>query len=761
MGFLGRLVVSALFLAGWNTGFAITFTPAPAGPYRVQGNRILDSRGRPYLVRGTSLPELTPETPGTGFGPFSPSALVTLRTRANMNAVRLPLNAGEYLANAPYRAWARQVVERANRFELLAILEAPAGTADFWTQCATDFRANPNVFFAALRGSAVAAIRAAGARQPIVIAADQIVSDSNLVYELRATYAEKQQFHPPPGRGPLLANGLDPELDRSSAECAAFPHDPAEATRLLEENLNYFDQHAISWTISTLRPGRLVSDYRSLTWTKLDDGWTCGVSPAQDGIALVLLSHLWQADPHGLFVVNQTTGGFVLARGSNATAYGPIMADRELQGTGPPWPTALGNISVRVTDTRGAARLAPLLYTGGGWAFTTFIVPEESATGPAEVAIVRSDGSVSATKVLIADVASGFWTAAQDGRGPVIGQVRQQPANGQPREFPAWECAGYDCRTVPIPLAKGTSTTVRLEGTGIHHLPPHADIRVTVDNVQAPVLSYGSLAMIGRDQVTIRLPDSLTGRGERDIILWVNGRFSNVARIHCGSDGAAAYRIAAPRGYPEPPIPAGNPLTEAKVKLGHYLFYDKRMSLNGTTSCATCHRQELAFTDGRARAVGATGQLHPRSAMSLVDLVYNKAFNWSDPTVHSLEEQALKPMYSTDPIELGLNAVEAGVPATHPHRSGVPLPLPPGLPRRARSAHRGPHRQGDRGLRAHHRDAGCGLRPVPLQSPGQRHLGVRQARRDPLLPRRRAAVLPLPWRVHLQRPGGTTQQRSL
>jgi len=62
----------------------------------------------------------------------------------------------------------------------------------------------------------------------------------------------------------------------------------------------------------------------------------------------------------------------------------------------------------------------------------------------------------------------------------------------------------------------------------------------------------------------------------------------------------------------------------------------------------------MAFTDGRARAVGATGQLHPRSSMSLVNVAYNNAFNWSDPSVHSLEEQALKPMFSTNPVELGV-----------------------------------------------------------------------------------------------------------
>jgi cytochrome c peroxidase len=92
--------------------------------------------------------------------------------------------------------------------------------------------------------------------------------------------------------------------------------------------------------------------------------------------------------------------------------------------------------------------------------------------------------------------------------------------------------------------------------------------------------------------------------------------------------------------------------------LGRYLFYDRRMSVNGSTSCATCHRQELAFTDGRARAQGATGEAHPRSSMSLVNLAASRVFTWNAPGIRSLEEQALKPMFSTSPIELGLGSIK-------------------------------------------------------------------------------------------------------
>jgi cytochrome c peroxidase len=69
--------------------------------------------------------------------------------------------------------------------------------------------------------------------------------------------------------------------------------------------------------------------------------------------------------------------------------------------------------------------------------------------------------------------------------------------------------------------------------------------------------------------------------------------------------------------FPHPVIPVDNPMSDVKVELGRHLFYDTRMSVNGKQSCATCHRQEFAFTDGRAQAQGATGQLHPRDKVAM------------------------------------------------------------------------------------------------------------------------------------------------
>ncbi len=96
----------------------------------------------------------------------------------------------------------------------------------------------------------------------------------------------------------------------------------------------------------------------------------------------------------------------------------------------------------------------------------------------------------------------------------------------------------------------------------------------------------------------------------------------------------------------------------AKVELGRYLFYDQRMSVNGQASCGSCHQQDLAFTDGRAHAKGTTGALHPRSSMSLINVAYAPLLTWANPTLASLEEQALIPMLGTDPIEVGLQGRE-------------------------------------------------------------------------------------------------------
>ena len=117
-----------------------------------------------------------------------------------------------------------------------------------------------------------------------------------------------------------------------------------------------------------------------------------------------------------------------------------------------------------------------------------------------------------------------------------------------------------------------------------------------------------------------------------------------------------AWRL--PARFPAPLVPDSNPMTNAKVDLGRHLFYDRRMSVTQQFSCASCHEQARAFTDGREVAVGATGQPHPRNSMTLANVAYPSSLNWANPLVRKHEMQALIPMFGDNPVELGLTGEE-------------------------------------------------------------------------------------------------------
>jgi uncharacterized protein (TIGR03437 family) len=511
-------------------------TSAPNGPYHVAGKQILDRQDRPYLIRGTSLAPLTADaadekSSATAFGPLSTTALVTVRQRLNMNAVRLPVSAGEFNSSGEYRSRVERIVRLANQFELLVILEASAGSGsyeEFWRRLAECFREYPNVFFAPLRGSMVSVIRESGARQPVIV--EDSVDDPNIVVQERPP-SWSEGLASRTVSAPLLVDGLDPELDRPAEECAAFPADPGAASSLIQARLHDFDAQNISWTLSQFTAGKLITDYRYFDSTKLFAGWTCGKPGAVPaGIGLDLLAHLWGTTTMGLFTVSYSRGGLALARGGIGSSYGPILADAEMNAHGPMLPKVMGNVSIRITDSRGVARLAPLLHTGAGWSYINFLVPAECATGVAEVAVVRADGSVAKSSVLIADVAPGLFSMIPDGRSAADAVVTQGA-----KSFRAWECGGGGCRTVGIGLAGGLATTLRVLGTGFRFVGLRPDVRVMVGGVRVPVVSMGRSGEPGVDQITVRLPDALAGVGETDLYFTANGEVSNVVRVNCSA----------------------------------------------------------------------------------------------------------------------------------------------------------------------------------------------------------------------------------
>lgn len=122
----------------------------------------------------------------------------------------------------------------------------------------------------------------------------------------------------------------------------------------------------------------------------------------------------------------------------------------------------------------------------------------------------------------------------------------------------------------------------------------------------------------------------------------------------CTPETVPEYEWDLPPGFPTPWVPENNPMSDAKVELGRYLFYDTRLSGNQTMSCASCHQQALAFSDGLARGIGSTGEMHPRGPMSLTNIAYSARLTWANNVLDRLEDQALGPMFGEAPVELGL-----------------------------------------------------------------------------------------------------------
>lgn len=112
--------------------------------------------------------------------------------------------------------------------------------------------------------------------------------------------------------------------------------------------------------------------------------------------------------------------------------------------------------------------------------------------------------------------------------------------------------------------------------------------------------------------------------------------------------------LAIPELYQVPDIPQYNPISTQKIELGRHLFYDRRLSANQTQSCADCHEQSKAFTDGKAQPLGSTGQRHTRNSMGLANVAYLSTLSWAAKNLLDLETQILIPLINDNPIELGI-----------------------------------------------------------------------------------------------------------
>ena len=167
--------------------------------------------------------------------------------------------------------------------------------------------------------------------------------------------------------------------------------------------------------------------------------------------------------------------------------------------------------------------------------------------------------------------------------------------------------------------------------------------------------------MISSEKQDIRTTTLIISRALRAVALGASimslGVVDHVAAGQTGSQDTP-YALEAPLALMDPSsyIPVDNPLTKEKVELGKLLFFDKRLSVNNTVSCATCHMAELAFTDGQPVSTGVFRRQGGRSAPTAINRLYSTKQFW-DGRKESLEAQSVMPII--DHLEMAMPSHDA------------------------------------------------------------------------------------------------------
>ncbi len=148
------------------------------------------------------------------------------------------------------------------------------------------------------------------------------------------------------------------------------------------------------------------------------------------------------------------------------------------------------------------------------------------------------------------------------------------------------------------------------------------------------------------------------------------GRMAAAATVDAGPPPEAEPPPAPPKPKPEladalplPPVPKGlpplppsqaNPLTAEKADLGHKLFFDKRLSKDGSQACATCHHTDKAYTSGRAVDPKVGGAQNKRNAPSMLNLGFHREFYWDGrmPSLEAVSLAAWKGQLGADPAAI-------------------------------------------------------------------------------------------------------------
>jgi uncharacterized protein (TIGR03437 family) len=225
--------------------------------------------------------------------------------------------------------------------------------------------------------------------------------------------------------------------------------------------------------------------------------------------------------------------GGKLAAGSIATVFGGGFSTASETAKTLPLPFSLAGVSATVTDSLGASRPAPFFFVSPSQ-FNLFI-PADTASGPATITATREPNIRWKSPIVIKQVSPGLFTANSDGRGVAAAVAVLVAPDGSQTSRLAFECADGAGSCVPAPVDLGAQNDrafLLLFGTGIRGRRTLEDVRVRIGGIEAEVLYAGPQgSFVGLDQVNVRIPRALAGKGEAEMTLVVGAETANPVTV--------------------------------------------------------------------------------------------------------------------------------------------------------------------------------------------------------------------------------------